>query len=129
MDWYEKDPIFGDLYLQVLPQRYYGCIWAETKGAKRLSKRIDIEVCGSEELVLTPPVSESYTFDYRSKDQVISGYSFRTTDITSQRARMQVKYPLNTQCSITQYEITPGTDTVEYQIQATSTQIAVRTET
>ena len=35
---------------------------------KNLSKRIDVEVCGTEELEVTAPISESHTFDFRSKD-------------------------------------------------------------
>ena len=50
LDWYEPDPILSDLTVNMIPQRFYGCLWAETKGKVMLSKRIDVEVCGTEEL-------------------------------------------------------------------------------
>ena len=101
MDWYEADPIWSDIQMRLEPQRFYGCIWAETKGKKRLSKKIEFEVCGSEELTTNPPTSESITLDYRAKDQEFSGNAFKQTDITAYKSRVQVKYPLQTNCRIT----------------------------
>ena len=51
-DWYEADPIKSDLHLKMIPVREYGCLWAETRGGKSISKRIDVEVCGTEELMV-----------------------------------------------------------------------------
>ena len=50
----------------MIPQRFYGCLWAETKGKKALSKRIDIDVCGSEELIVQSPLSDTQVFPFRS---------------------------------------------------------------
>ena len=49
-DWYETDPMDDLFWMKLLPQRDYGCIWAESSGGARVSKRIDVEVCGTEEL-------------------------------------------------------------------------------
>ena len=87
--------------MRLEPQRFYGCIWAETKGKKRLSKKIEFEVCGSEELITNAPTSESITLDYRAKDQEFMGNAFKQTDITAHKSRVQVKYPQQTNCRIT----------------------------
>lgn len=128
-DWYEPNPIMGEFKLKGIPIREYGCLWAVTRGGKMLSKRIDVEVCGTEELEATAPLSESATYDFRARDQVIEGMNYKEYDITNTGPRIQVKYPLVTQCRITDWKVTPETDTREYKIQDSKTKLAINTET
>ena len=128
-DWYESDPLFDDFHLKLQPQKFYGCLWAETKGKQRLSKKIHIEVCGYEELAITGATSESYTLDYRSKDKTFDGYSFKSTGISSSKSKIQVKDLSGTSCRISSRSVSPNTDTADYKIESTETVITVKTET
>ena len=76
------------------------------------------------------PLTESETFPFRSKDEVITGYSFNQKDITSiKNNRIQVKYPSGTQCRITDWSITPSKDTDDYKLQNSDNRISLKTET
>ena len=108
-DWYEKVPIDTKVTIKITkPLREYVCIWAETPGGKRLSKKIDVEICGTEEVQVTGSVLENIGYDYKSRDTVIDGWTYRTYDLTPLRNRFSV---VGSTCTITDWEIYDSTGT------------------
>ena len=53
----------------------------ETAGSKKLSKKIDFEVCGTEQVDLLK-TEVSYTLVYHAADQLIGGETFLSYGLT-----------------------------------------------
>ena len=98
------------------------CIWAETPGEIRLSKKIDVEICGTEAAKVTGSLIELVNYDFKSRDTVINGYTYRTYDLNPLRARFSVD---GSTCALgTDFEIYDsggttlhGLDTLELKVQ------------
>ena len=82
-NYYHKNKQNSISFKQDKPFREYACLWAETFGGVKLSKRIDFEVCGTEEAFITGPTSITYPLIYHAQDQMINGETFVTTIIES----------------------------------------------
>ena len=108
-DWYEKVPIETKVTIKInKPLREYVCVWAETIGGVRKSKKIDLEICGTEEVQVTGSILENIPYEFKSRDTVIDGWTYRTYDLNPLRSRFAV---VGSTCTISDWEIYDSTGT------------------
>ena len=82
------------------PFKEYACLWAENTPGNKFSKKINFEVCGTENVSLVGASQETYSLDFKGSDFVSGGFNYVTTDVTSLRSRFQTN-SAETNCVIT----------------------------
>ena len=77
-NYYDKTNHYSIHLKKDKPFREYACLWMETNGGKKLSKKIDFEVCGTEQVDLAHQ-EVSFSLIYHGADQIIGGETFLNT--------------------------------------------------